>query len=62
MFALEGAFNTIQRCRPVIAIENCAKWLARYGKNLEMIENFLNKLNYVYFSSARGDRIYIHSG
>jgi len=57
-FALEGAEQTLRRCKPVVAIENCDKWLKRYGKDLEYIETYLSKFNYKYHASARGDRIY----
>lgn len=56
--ALVGASETITRCRPVICIENCEKWLARYNTSLEEIEEFLSTFGYKYVSSARGDRIY----
>jgi FkbM family methyltransferase len=61
-YALNGAKDTITRCKPVIAIENCEKWLVRYGSSLEQIEKFLENLGYIYKTSARGDRVYIHSG
>jgi len=61
-FALEGAKETLVRCRPVVAIENCEKWLARYGNSLSTIEDFLKNIGYTHTASARGDRIYIHSG
>jgi hypothetical protein len=61
-FALEGAKETLVRCRPVVAIENCEKWLVRYGNSLSTIEDFLKNLGYTHTASARGDRIYIHSG
>lgn len=57
-FALEGARETIVRCKPIIAIENCEKWLNRYGKSLVDVENTLHELGYEYVTSARGDRIY----
>lgn len=56
--ALLGACETIKRCKPVICIENCEKWLMRFGTNLNEIEEFLNTFGYTYVSSARGDRIY----
>jgi FkbM family methyltransferase len=56
--ALIGASDTITRCKPVICIEDCEKWLKRYSTSLEDIEEFLTSFGYSYYSSARGDRIY----
>jgi FkbM family methyltransferase len=58
-FALAGARDTIVKCRPVICIENCEKWLKRYDTNISEIEDFLATLGYTYKASARGDRIYV---
>jgi FkbM family methyltransferase len=61
-FALEGAKETIRRCSPVICVENCEKWLKRYGKATSDIDSFLAALGYSHTANARGDRIYCHSG
>jgi FkbM family methyltransferase len=57
-FALEGARETILRCKPIIAIENCEKWLNRYGKGLGDIEDILVGCGYRYIGSVKGDRVY----
>ena len=56
--ALNGGIETIKRCKPVIALENCAPWLNRYGTNINEIESFLFSLGYKYVSEVQGDRVY----
>ena len=57
--ALLGGIQTIKRCKPVIALENYAPWLARYGTNIDEIENLLISLEYKNISEIQGDRIYV---
>ena len=56
--ALMGGIETIKRCKPVIALENYAPWLNRYGTNIDEIESFLFSLEYKFVSEVQGDRIY----
>ena len=57
--ALLGGIQTIERCKPVIALEYFAPWCERYGTNLSEIENLLcNHLGYKYVAEVQGDRIY----
>jgi FkbM family methyltransferase len=59
--ALEGAVETIKRCRPVIALEFYEEWAQRYDTTLKLIEDFLSSLNYEFFAdipNGHGDKIY----
>jgi FkbM family methyltransferase len=56
--ALLGARKTLSKCKPVVCIENCEKWLVRYNTNLNHIETFLYSFGYSFVGCARGDRIY----
>ena len=59
--ALEGAFNTIIKLRPVIVLEFYASWAARYNTTLVDIENFLHSVGYEFFEdvpNAQGDKVY----
>lgn len=56
--ALRGAKETIARCKPIICIEYCEKWLKRYDTSLAEIEELL--VGYEFVGNARGDRIYKH--
>jgi hypothetical protein len=59
LFALKGAINTINKCKPTIVIEYAEIWLNRYGYNLAIIDNFLTCINYVFITTVyNGDRIY----
>ena len=50
--ALNGAIETIKKYNPVICIEHCEAWLARYGTSLADIENLLiNQLGYTFVNS-----------
>ena len=59
---LGGAINTIQRCRPVIALEDYQLWSARYNSSLTIVEEFLATLGYKWvddiLSSVSLDKIY----
>ncbi len=61
-YALMGAKETILKCKPIVCIEHCEKWLNRYNTNLTEIEDFLFACNYSYIGNARGDRIYKVNG
>jgi len=59
LFALKGAINTINKCKPTIVIEYAEIWLNRYGYNLAIIDNFLTCINYEFITTVyNGDRIY----
>ena len=56
--ALTGGIQTIKRCKPVIVLENYAPWLARYGTNIDEIEQLLTSLEYNFIDEVQGDRVY----
>ena len=56
--ALLGGKKTIIRCKPVIVIEYWADWLARYGTNINEIEEYLFSLSYTFIREIQGDRVY----
>lgn len=58
-FALLGARKTIARYRPVISVEWCGPWAARYGVTLQMVEDFLDEWNYKLVAEHESDRVYI---
>ena len=60
--ALLGGIETIKRCKPVIALENYAPWMARYGTNLDEIEGLLTSIEYHFVGEVQGDRIYQPNG
>jgi FkbM family methyltransferase len=60
--ALLGGVKTIQRCKPVIVLENYAPWLARYGTNIGEIEELLTSFDYKFIEEVQGDRVYQPTG
>lgn len=63
LHALKGATETINKFKPVIALEFCRDWAARYSTTLADIENHLAELGYEFFEdvpNAQGDKIYMH--
>ena len=62
LFALEGAKETIEKFKPVIALEYHDAWAKRYGTTFKQIEDFLKDLNYAFIELAQGDRIYKYAG
>lgn len=57
--ALLGAEKTIDAFKPVIAVEWCEEWGARYNVTLDMIEDFLKKWNYELVATHLSDRVYV---
>lgn len=60
LFALKGAVDTINRCKPVIACENPGIWSGRYSYNRTDFESFLSTLGYSFKCDAGGDNIYTY--
>jgi FkbM family methyltransferase len=59
LHALKGAVNTIQKCRPIIALEHWEEWYNRYQTSSVKIEQYLAGLGYVNFMHlTNGDRLY----
>lgn len=56
--ALKGAVETIQKFKPVIALEFYKDWAARYKTSLEDIDEFLETLDYEFTVDEQGDRVY----
>ena len=57
--ALQGSLETIKRCKPVIALE----WLnhsTKFGSSNEIIEKFLNELNYQAVQNVYHEIIFKH--
>lgn len=57
-FGLLGARQTIEKFRPVIAIEWCEPWAARYGVSYEMITEFLEPYGYQQIARYDADRVF----
>lgn len=58
LFALQGAIETIQRCRPVIALE----WMnhgEKYGGPDSAIEELLTKLGYTFRGDVYHDKVFM---
>jgi hypothetical protein len=59
LHALKGAVNTIQTCRPIIALEHWEEWYNRYQTSSAEIEQYLSGLGYTKFMQlTNGDRLY----
>ena len=56
--ALMGAVDTINKFRPVIALEYYEAWSNRYNTTLADIERFLENLGYEFVLDEQGDRVY----
>ena len=59
-YALLGGINTIQKCKPVIVVENYGPWLERYNTNINEIEQILFNEQYTIVGVVQGDRVYKH--
>ena len=46
LFALQGAVETIQRCKPLIALEIEESYKKAYGYDMETVSNFLAQFGY----------------
>lgn len=57
LFALRGALKTIEKFKPLIALENREHWL-RYGITTDDINNFLKSLGYRVIDQYREEIIY----
>ena len=57
LFALRGAIKTIEKFKPLIALENREHWL-RYGITTDDINNFLKSLGYKVVDQYRKEIIY----
>jgi len=58
-YALQGAQDTIQRCRPVILCEEKARLQKRQGVSKHSIGAFLGRLGYSPVDKIKGDVIYV---
>lgn len=58
--ALQGAQQTINRCKPVLCIEMCEKWLNRYNTNTADVLNFLQQCEYTKVDQYGVDSIFLH--
>jgi FkbM family methyltransferase len=56
--ALRGGVKTIERCKPIIVLEYFARWLSRFGTNIEEIDSLLGSLGYSLVGEVKGDRVY----
>lgn len=57
-FGLLGAQQTIEKFRPVITIEWCQPWAARYGVTYEMITDFLTPYGYQRIAKYDADQVF----
>lgn len=58
--ALLGALNTIKKYKPVLCVEFCEKWLARYAVNFDDVYNLLNSLQYKLVATHKADKVFIY--
>ena len=58
LYALRGAFNTINNFKPVICIE--FDWIERYSLTHKELNNFLENLGYVKVDSYTSDQIFVY--
>jgi hypothetical protein len=58
--ALLGAVNTIKKYKPVLCVEFCEKWLARYSVNFDDVYNLLNSLRYKLVATHKADKVFIY--
>lgn len=59
LFALRGAEQTIERCKPIIAIEYFEKCCVRYNYSLADLEQFFSQLNYKFAINFKEERVYV---
>jgi FkbM family methyltransferase len=59
LFALQGAMNTIQRCRPTVCIEFFEKCSTRFNYTLDDIEKLMQSLNYKLQTTYQEERVYV---
>jgi len=59
LHALKGAVKTIEKFRPVIALEFFERWAKRYNTTMNDVNNFLQQLGYTFVHDEQGDRIYL---
>jgi FkbM family methyltransferase len=57
-FALLGAKNTIEKFKPVLAIEWCEPWAARYGITYSMLMDFLTPYGYERIAKYDADQVF----
>lgn len=60
-FALMGAVNTIKKFNPIIVLEYCEPWSARYGISDHDINSYMDSLGYDNFgviAGTQGDCLY----
>jgi len=58
LFALQGALQTIRKCKPVIVVEYFEQNAARYDWTLEQLESFLKQHGYKLKHNIEEERIY----
>lgn len=58
LFALKGAKETIERCRPIIAVEYFNKCYTRYNYSLDDLERLLTQYNYKFLINFEEERVY----
>lgn len=61
LHALQGAVKTIDRCSPVILVEEKHRLMARQGVKADGVSKFLASLGYVQARRSRRDFVYVRS-
>lgn len=58
-FALQGAVNTIKKCKPVVALEFFDKCATRFNYTLEDIESLIDSLDYTLLTAYEEERVFV---
>lgn len=58
-FALQGAVNTIKKCKPVVALEFFDKCATRFNYTLEDIESLIDSLDYTLLTTYEEERVFV---
>jgi FkbM family methyltransferase len=56
--ALQGAVETLKRCKPVVLFENKWLWTRHYGHPKNAVANFLTRQRYHFLGQAMRDQIW----
>jgi len=58
-FALQGAVNTIKKCKPVVALEFFDKCATRFNYTITDLERLLFSLDYTLLKTYEEERVYV---
>ena len=59
LVALRHAIQTLQRCHPLLIIEEYERWMRRYNRHPGDVERFLRPLGYAMVESTNFDKVFL---